>query len=160
MTELELGGNQLVTLPDSMAALTALKKLYLRDNKFATLPKPIVIKLTSLTKLDLGFNQLVTLPDSMAALTALETLRLSGNKFTTLPKPIVKLTSLTELDLRWNQLVTLPDTMAALTALATLYLNINPLVNPQSSAVEAWLTALEAGECEVAMPADGDDGGW
>jgi Leucine-rich repeat (LRR) protein len=72
-------------------------------------------------------------------------LSLGGNKFTTLPKPIVKLTSLTELNLYNNQLVTLPDSIAALTALEKLELDDNPLAKPQSSAVEAWLSALGAG---------------
>ena len=69
------------------------------------------------------------------------------------------LTSLTELDLRLNQLVTLPDTIAALTALEKLELYGNLLAKPQSSAVEAWLAALEAGGCEVKMIED-EDGEW
>ena len=76
-------------------------------------------RLTSLTTLNIGENQLVALPDSIAALTALERLGLS-----------------------WNQLVTLPDSIAALTVLKTLNLMGNPLAKPQSSAVEAWLTAV------------------
>ena len=55
LTELDVGLNQLVTLPDSIAALTALKDLSLYGNK------------------------LVTLPDSIAALTALKTLYLYNN---------------------------------------------------------------------------------
>ena len=105
-----------------------------------------------LTVLNLYGNQLVTLPDSIAALTALKDLSLFGNKFTTLPKPIVKLTSLTTLSLSDNQLVTLPDSIAALTALKYLNLHGNPLAKPQSSAVEAWLTALRAGGCSLLMP--------
>ena len=59
---------------------------------------------------------------------------------------------MTELDLSGNQLVTLPDSIAALTALKTLSLSYNPLAKPQSSAVEAWLTALRAGSCTLYMP--------
>jgi len=66
LTMLQLWGNQLVTLPDSMAALTALEKL------------------------DLGFNQLVTLPDSMAALTALEKLSLYNNPLAKPQSPAVE----------------------------------------------------------------------
>jgi Leucine-rich repeat (LRR) protein len=82
-----------------------------------------------LTKLVLSWNQLVALPDSIAALTALKTLSLHNNK-----------------------LVTLPDSIAALTALKRLILSNNPLAKPQSSAVEAWLTALRAGSCTMVMP--------
>ena len=121
LTEFRAYNNKLTTLPDSIAALTQMKTLHLSFNKFTTLPKPIV-RLTSLTTLNLGCNQLVTLPDSIAALTALEKLHLGD-----------------------NQLVTLPDSIAALTALEELYFDDNPLAKPQSSAVEAWLSALDAG---------------
>ena len=107
---------------------------------------------TGLTELYAYRNKLTTLPDSIAALMQMETLYLSSNKFTTLPKPIVELTSLTVLHLWNNQLATLPDSIAALTALKTLYLMGNPLAKPQSSAVEAWLTALRAGGCSLLMP--------
>ena len=175
LTELRAGSNELTTLPDSIAALTQMKKLKLNVNMFTTFPKPIV-KLTSLTELSLTDNQLATLPDWIAALTTLEILYLEGNRFTTFPKPIVKLTSLTLLLLDSNQLVTIPDEIAALTALKklglgfnqlvtlpdsiafaarclhTLFLSGNPLAKPQSSAVEAWLTALDAGGCYIEMP--------
>ena len=59
------------------------------------------------------------------------------------------------LDLCNNQIVTLPDSIASLAALEKLELYGNPLVKPQSSAVEAWLTALRAGSCTMMMPA-----GW
>jgi Leucine-rich repeat (LRR) protein len=105
-----------------------------------------------LTELTAYHNKLTTLPDSIAALTQMKTLHLFGNKFTMLPKPIGKLTSLTVLHLNHNKLVTLPDSIAALTALKTLILCCNPLAKPQSSAVEAWLTALRAGGCSLLMP--------
>jgi Leucine-rich repeat (LRR) protein len=73
----------------------------------------------------------------------------------TLPNSIAALTALTLLTLRCNQLVTLPNSIAALTALEKLTLNRNPLAKPQSSAVEAWLTALRAGSCTMKMPS-----GW
>ena len=50
--------------------------------------------------------------------------------------------------------------MAALMALKMLHLYDNPLAEPQSSAVEAWLTALEAGGCEVEMVDLYGDGEW
>ena len=130
------------------------EKLSLFDNKLTTLPKPIV-ELTSLTELYLNSNQLMTLPDSIAALTALKTLKLYGNKFTTFPDSFAALTALQELDLRHNQLVKLPDSIAALTALKELDLSENFRLRSsrQSSAVEAWLTALEA-ECKVVLPVE------
>ena len=42
--------------------------------------------------------------------------------------------------------------MAALTAVEGLDLEDNALAKPQSSAVEAWLTALRAGSCALTMP--------
>jgi|TARA_B110000977_G_C10692531_1_gene344079 hypothetical protein len=55
-----------------------------------------------------------------------------------------------DVDLGYNQLVTLPDSITALSALETLHL-YSPLTTPQSSAVEARLTALEVGGCEVML---------
>jgi hypothetical protein len=56
---------------------------------------------------------------------------------------------LTELDVWGNQLVTLPDSIAALTQMKKLHLALNPLAKPQSTAVEAWFTALEAGNISL-----------
>jgi|TARA_B110000208_G_scaffold123931_1_gene151156 hypothetical protein len=50
--------------------------------------------------------------------------------------------------------------VAALMALKMLHLYDNPLAEPQSSAVEAWLTALEAGRCDVVMINPDGDGRW
>ena len=86
-------------------------------------------------------------------------LNLSSNQLTALPESIGALVGLEKLNLGFNQLVTLPDSIAALTALKNLHLRGNPLAKPQSSAVEAWLTALRAGVCAVSMPVD-EDGGW
>ena len=56
--------------------------------------------------------------------------------------------------------MTLPESIAALAALEKLKLNNNPLAKPQSSAVEAWLMALEAGGCDVEMVDSDEDSGW
>ena len=138
-----------------LAGFTSITELNVSNQGLVSFPNSLCA-LTGLTELNAWSNKLTTLPDSIAALTQMKRLHLSGNKFATFPQPIVKLTSLTVLHLGSNQLVTLPDSIAALTALKTLYLYNNPLAKPQSSAVEAWLAALEAGGCEVKMPEDQD----
>ena len=158
LKKLSFDGNKMLALPDAIGDLKELTELNVGNNQLTALPDTLEA-LTGLTKLLAWNNKLTTLPDSIAALTQMKTLSLYDNKFTTFPKPIVKLTSLTELNLYNNKLVTLPDSMAALTALKTLDLSENPLVKPQSSTVEAWLAALEAGGCEVQMPED-EDGEW
>ena len=131
ITELDLRSQKLVSFPDSLCALTGLKKLNLTRGPW-----------------NMPWNwrenlQPVMLPDSIAALTALKTLTISNSKFTTLPKPIVKLTSLTKLDLDYTRLVTLPDSIAALTALQELDLYGNKFTTlPKPIAKLTSLTSL------------------
>ena len=94
-----------------------------------------------------------------ATLASVKKLDLNENQLTSLPEEIGLMTGLKELNLGDNQLTSLPEEIVALTTLETLHLYNNPLAKPQSSAVEAWLTALEAGGCEVKMIED-EDYGW
>jgi len=83
-TTLNLGGNQLTTLPDSIGNLTNLNTLNLGGNKY------------------LGGNQLTTLPKSIGNLNNLNELYLENNQLTTLPDSIENLTNLTHLYLNDN----------------------------------------------------------
>ena len=78
MTELHFGDNQLVRLPDSIAALTALRELRLENNQLVTLPDSIAA-MAVLESLSISYNNFVTLPDSIGALTALGELYLYDN---------------------------------------------------------------------------------
>ena len=102
ITELDLGENELTSLPESITNLTQLESLYLYDNKLTSLPESIG-NLTLLQNLSLSSNQLTELPETIGNLTQLKTLTISANQLTELPESIGNLTLLKTLDIRGNQ---------------------------------------------------------
>ena len=138
LTTLDLSGNQLAAVPESLGNLTALTTLSLSGNQLAAVPESLG-NLTALTTLDLSGNQLAAVPESRGNLTALTTLDLSGNQLTAVPDWLANLTALTTLDLSGNQLTAVPDWVANLTALTTLDLHGNQL-----AAVPDWVGNLTA----------------
>ena len=87
ITSLDLSGNTLTTIPESMRTLTMLKELVLAGNRFADL-SPLQTTIAcwcSLNRLDASGNRLYALPDDMRALEYLEHLDLSTNMFEMLP---------------------------------------------------------------------------
>lgn len=87
ITSLDLSGNTLTTIPESMRTLTMLKELVLAGNRFADL-SPLQTTIAcwcSLNRLDASGNRLYALPDDMRALEYLEHLDLSTNMFEVLP---------------------------------------------------------------------------
>jgi internalin A len=85
--------------------------LNLGVNQLTSLP-PEITKLTNLTTLFLSENQLTSLPPEIAKLTKLTYLDLSGNQLTSVPPEIIKLTNLAHLDLSNNKLPIPPETLA------------------------------------------------
>ena len=79
LTELNLHGNDLSVLPDSIQNLVNLDRLCLWDNRLTHLPEWIG-NLTNLTSLDLSVNQLTCLPDSIKNLKNLDYLCLYWNE--------------------------------------------------------------------------------
>ncbi|XP_061593396.1 leucine-rich repeat-containing protein 40 [Cololabis saira] len=79
LKELYVGNNQIELLePETLAGLTAISLLELRDNKIKVLPEQITL-LTTLTRLDLTNNDVGTLPASLSLLPDLKVLLLEGN---------------------------------------------------------------------------------
>ena len=146
LTTLDLSGNQLTDLPDSLGNLTALTTLDLSVNQLTRLPDSLdtLRSLTALTTLDFTRNQLTQLPDSFGSLTALTQLNLRGNQLTRLPDSFGNLTALTTLHLSGNLLALLPDSFGNLTALTTLGLGDNQLAQlPDSFGNLTALTTLD-----------------
>ena len=145
LTQLQLFGNSLSTLPDSVFdGLTALTTLKLNDNSLTTLPAGVFDELTALTTLWLEKNFLTSLPaDVFDELTALTVLYLHENSLTSLPAGVFdELTALTVLWLHNNSLTTLPaNVFAGLTALGGLYLGGNDLTTLPAGVFDG-LTAL------------------
>jgi hypothetical protein len=152
---LDLGGNQLTALPESLGGLTTLYTLYLYGNQLTALPESLG-GLTALTGLDLGGNQLAALPESLGGLTALAGLYLGGNQLAALPESLGGLTALTTLGLGGNRLAALPEWLGGLTALTTLYLGGNRLAAlPESLGGLTTLYTLDLdGNPLVSPPAD------
>tara|TARA_Y100000591_G_scaffold185043_1_gene159723 strand:+ start:253 stop:924 length:672 start_codon:yes stop_codon:yes gene_type:complete len=122
--KLDLGLNELTTLPELIGDLQSLEILDLVNNKLRTLPESIG-RLQSLKQLDLGHNHLKTLPKSIGDLQSLEKLHLSFNRLFTLPDSIGDLQSLKELYLSYNYLIRLPDSIGQLQNLKEFYLSNN-----------------------------------
>jgi len=125
-TELNIGGNQLRTLPPKLWELTQLQSLRLHSNQLTMLP-PEIEQLTQLRRLIVNNNRLTTLPPEIGHLAQLQILVLSGNELTTLPSTISQLTQLQSLDLSGNQLATFPLEVGQLTQLQKLVLSGNEI---------------------------------
>jgi internalin A len=156
-TSLDLSGNQLTSLPESIGALsnlrvldlrnnrlkrlsaaigqlTNLQELYLYDNQLTNLPAAIG-QLTNLVILGLSDNQLIGLPDSFGQLQNLEILFLSGNNLTRLSPLVGQLSNLIRLSLSENSLIELPSEIGKLVNLQRLDILSNKLTKlPESIA--------------------------
>lgn len=126
LTTLNLGDNQLTRLPSTIGRLTQLTTLHLYDNRLAALPASLS-GCTRLSILHLGGNGLDALPEALRDNTALTTLYLYDNRLVELTDWIGQLSRLTTLGVSKNQLARLPDSIGDLDSLTTLYLDDNHL---------------------------------
>lgn len=167
LEEINLGHNQLTSLPSSFGSLHSLRTLWAEDNLFAAFPTPLLrlthlrtlrlsgnrlthlpselTTMTCLEELAIDNNALEALPEDVGALTALRVLLLRGNALTCIPASIGALTHLHSLSLSSNKLTALPEEMGACTSLRTLLVNSNALTAlPSSLAACTSLTKLNA----------------
>jgi len=107
LTELDLRGNQITNLPESITNLSNLTELDLRGNQITNLPESIA-KLSNLKKLYLKENKITDLSESVAKLSNFTELYLSRNSIKKLPESIINLSKLEKLDLSENTLETPP----------------------------------------------------
>ena len=132
LESLSLDNNQLTSLPESIGHLSQLQFLYLDGNQLTTLPESIG-QLSQLLSLSLSGNQLTTLPESIGQLSQLQILSLKGNQLTSLPESIGHLSQLQLLYLDGNQLTSLPESIGQLSQLQYIFLNDNQLTTlPES----------------------------
>ena len=100
---LDLSDKKLKGLPTKIIEkLTGLKRLDLEGNQLTSVPESLG-NLGSLKGLNLGGNQLTTVAEAIGELTGLQRLDLQNNLLTTLPEAIGELTALAALDLYGNQ---------------------------------------------------------
>ncbi|KAF7120318.1 hypothetical protein RHSIM_Rhsim13G0019500 [Rhododendron simsii] len=119
---LDLSGNNLPTLPDSICDLTRLKDLTLKGCNLLHLPSEIG-KLVTLEVLSLQGNSLLALSDSLCNLSLLKALNLNYCNVTHLPGGIGMLSSLKFLDLESNNICSLPNSFSDLASLERLFLS-------------------------------------
>ena len=87
---LDLGHNQLASVPDAIGGIEALTDfLYLHDNRLSGLPASLA-RLTKLRYLNISDNALETLPDCVCEMAGLVELTASGNRLTSLTDSIGK----------------------------------------------------------------------
>ncbi|XP_058184968.1 disease resistance protein RPV1-like isoform X4 [Rhododendron vialii] len=120
---LNLAGNNLSTLPDTIVKLSCLKDLLVENNKLSHLPSEIG-DLDSLETLRLGGNKgFRALPESICELVRLRVLSLYGCNLSHLPSEIGGLTSLEYLYISGNNICTIPDSISSLHRLDAFFLN-------------------------------------
>lgn len=94
---LRLNGNALKALPD-LKGLVNLRRIYLRDNRFATVPEALK-ELPNLTDIDLSGNPIREVPEWLARKEGLENLSFTGTQITKLPEDLSAWKSLKSLQL-------------------------------------------------------------
>ena len=134
--ELDLSGEKLIKLPESLKQLTQLKKLNIAYNHLTELPDWLG-QLSQLKMLNISGNQLTELPDWLGQLSQLEMLNISGNQLTELPDWLGQLSQLRTLDISGNQLTALPVSLSHLTLLEFFIFDGNQLIE-----LPVWLGQL------------------
>ncbi|CAK4611594.1 hypothetical protein LEN26_001603 [Aphanomyces euteiches] len=141
---LDLGQNQLESLPDEMGTLVHLKELWVTNNKLTTISEA-VLRLPQLTMLHLSNNSISSVPSSIGLATSLQVLSLDNNQLTDLPAEIGQCKDLIELNLRGNRMEILPATIGDCSSLVTLTVSSNRLqVLPETLGKCRQLTYLHA----------------
>jgi hypothetical protein len=159
LSTINLGENNIETIPKEIGVLHNLQGLDLADNHIRNIPKEIE-KLHNLRVLDLSNNEIESIPKEIGQLHNLEILYLSKNKIREIPKKIVQLhnlqrlylanesievipkeigqlNTLRELALDNNKIKEIPKEIGQLHNLQYLYLSYNPIVN--KAEVKRWI---------------------
>lgn len=132
---LNLGGNNLSALPDSMVELKCLRILFFAGNKFESVPE-VLGKLENLYMLSFKGCNLKSISET-ALTPSIEWLILTDNSLTQLPKAVGNLLGLKKCMLAGNQLSHLPDEMSACKKIELIRISSNNL-----SELPQWLISL------------------
>uniref|UniRef100_A0A8C5W666 Protein scribble homolog n=1 Tax=Microcebus murinus TaxID=30608 RepID=A0A8C5W666_MICMU len=126
LEQLDLGGNDLEVLPDTLGALPNLRELWLDRNQLSALP-PELGNLRRLVCLDVSENRLEELPAELGGLVLLTDLLLSQNLLQRLPDGIGQLKQLSILKVDQNRLCEVPEAIGDCENLSELILTENLL---------------------------------
>ena len=100
---LDLSGQQLTTIPDSILSRTDITALNVSNNQLTNLPSSIS-KLTNLEVLNVENNRLVSFPPEISQLTKLREIHANNNRITSLPTELGNMTWLQSLDISGNNI--------------------------------------------------------
>ena len=101
LSELDLGKNDLSSLPDALCSCLQLRLLRLNRNHLVSLPDDIG-RLRQLEDVDVSRNVLVELPPSVGEWRAVTRVSFADNKLKVLPETVTQWTLIQELDLERN----------------------------------------------------------
>ncbi|CAH3146243.1 unnamed protein product [Pocillopora meandrina] len=128
ITRINLAGNTISVLPDSIATFPNLRELDVSANGLAYIT-PRIGELRNLKRLLAKNNNLADLPKEFASLLALEHLNLSGNRFVSFMPQMFELVALKALLLGGNRIDVIPPDIHRLQRLEILYLGGNQLAS-------------------------------
>jgi Leucine-rich repeat (LRR) protein len=139
LERLSLRKNTVVTVPDTITSLTALKWLDLGESRLTEL-NPAVGTLPALSALYLNDNALTVLPITLGDLSRLQYLNADRNKVTAIPASLGKSESLKWLRLNDNLITAMPDDLGGLAKnLRRLYLRGNPIPDAEKKRIQQAL---------------------
>ncbi|MBS0290513.1 MAG: leucine-rich repeat domain-containing protein [Proteobacteria bacterium] len=123
---LDLSGNQLTCLSESIGKLSALQWLSIAHNNLSSLPESIG-QLSVLEGLHIQSNNFSSLPEAIGQLSMLKQLCIQCNRLSSLPNFIGRLSALQELHIQHNCLSFLPESIGQLNELQLLHVNNNQI---------------------------------
>jgi Leucine-rich repeat (LRR) protein len=141
LESLNLGCNNLTSIPDEIGTISTLKVFWAEDNQIPAIPLAL-FELQQLQVLRLSGNQIPEIPADIWKLQALQSLAVDNNLLTEIPGSIGQVSKLQTFLLRGNQLGSLPSTMGGLAALEVLNVSSNVL-----SEVPAFVGELKGLRC-------------
>lgn len=177
ITQLSLGGNRILPLPEDFAEWTSLESLELDDNPkldlthFAALPNlrslslancklkslpPALFDCGALEWLTVAKNPLGALPGEIGNLTNLRALYVWECKLGSVPQEIGRLDKLTLLEIERNELAALPEAIGQLQCLKELHIEKNRFTEiPEAVFALSSLTRLIAHDNDIRVIGDG-----
>lgn len=100
---LDVSGQQLTSLPDSILSRSDLASLNLSNNQLASLPAAIS-RLSNLETLNVENNRLETFPSEISQLKKLREIKANNNRLTSLPPSLANMNQLSSLDISGNNI--------------------------------------------------------
>lgn len=155
LTSLNLDDNRLTQISSEVKHLTKLETLNLWGNELNALP-PEIGALKHLTQLTVSANNFLTvLPPEVMQLQYLQELSLYGNQFNVLPHNLNRLHHLEILELHDNKLTRLPESLYQCTKLKSLDIRENPITElPPGIEQLTQLHTLQLGRDLIVLPKD------